>query len=66
MFPGQYQTFMTTLIGKFGRNAYFERRRSETALSPKEQEIVLAALRKAGITEEMKFDAYEENVNWYD
>lgn len=66
MFPGQYQTFMTTLIGKFGRNAYFERRRGETALSPKEQEIVLAALRKAGITEEIKFDAYEENVNWYD
>jgi len=66
MFPGQYQTFMITLIGKFGRNAYFERRRGETALSPKEQEIVLAALRKAGITDEMKFDAYEENVNRYD
>lgn len=66
MFPGQYQTFMYTLIGKFGRNAYFERRRGASPLSPKEQEIVLAALRKAGITEELKFDKYVENINWYD
>lgn len=66
MYPGQYSTFMYTLIGKFGRNGYFERRRGDSALSPSEQEMVLAALRKAGITEKLKFDRYEENVNWYD
>ena len=66
MFPNQYQLFMATLIGQFGRNAYFERRRGETALSPKEQQIVLAALRKVGIKEKMDFDSYEEKVNWYD
>ena len=66
MFPGQYQTFMYTLIGKFGRNAYFERRRGESPLSPKEQEIVLEALQKAGITEKIPFDKYEDIINWYD
>lgn len=66
MFPDQYQNFMNLLIGKFSRNPYFERRRGETALPPKEQEIVLNALKQVGVTEEMKFDSYEENINWYD
>ncbi|MGN0225642.1 MAG: DUF6078 family protein [Prevotella sp.] len=66
MFPDQYQKFMRLLIGKFSRNPYFERRRGETALSPKEQEIVLNALKQVGVTEVMKFDGYEENINWYD
>ena len=57
---------MNMLIATFGRNAYFERRRGETALSPKEQAIVLKALKKVGVTEEMKFDKYEENLNWND
>ena len=66
MFPDQYRHFMSILVARFGRNPYFERRRGETALSPKEQRIVLNALKKAGITEEMKFDGYEEALNWYD
>ena len=66
MFPGQYEQFMHILIGKFGRNAYYERRRGDTAISPKEQQAILAALRKVGVEEEMQFDAYEEHINWYD
>ena len=66
MYPNQYQYFMTLLISQFGRNAYYERRRGETALSPKEQDIVLKALRKVGVKEEIEFDSYEENINWYD
>jgi len=66
MFPGQYQTFMKTLIGKFGRNAYYERRNGKLFLSPKEQEIVLAALRKAGVTEDLPFDRYKEQINFCD
>ena len=66
MYPAQYQIFMRTLIKKFGRNPYFERRRGETPLPPKEQEIVLAALRKAGIKEDMAFDHYQEQINLYD
>lgn len=66
MFPEQYQSFMKTLIGEFGRNAYFQRRRGELPLPPKEQEIVRAALRKAGVTEDLPFDRYEEQINYCD
>ena len=66
MFPDQYDRFSTILIGKFGRNAYYERRRGDTALTPKEQRIVLDALKKVGVTEKMTFERYEENTNWYD
>ena len=66
MFPAQYQQFMSILMSHFGRNPYFERRRGEFPLSPKEQRIVLNALRRVGVTEELKFDHYEESVNWYD
>lgn len=66
MFPDQYLKFMNLLIATFGRNPYFERRRGETALSPKEQAIVLKASKQVGVTEEIKFDKYEENLNWYD
>ena len=66
MYPQQYREFMDILKGVFGRNAYFERRSGVSALSPKEQEVVLDALKKVGVTAEMKFDSYEENTNWYD
>lgn len=64
MFPNQYQTFMRLLIAHFGRNPYFERRRGDYPLTPEEQEIILKALRQAGVTEELRFDSYEENINW--
>ena len=57
---------MHKLIGKFSSNGYFERRRGETVLSPKDQETVLAALKEVGISEEMQFDSYESHINWYD
>lgn len=66
MFPGQYENFMMTLKGKYGRNGYFKRRRGEMLLPPKEQEIILAVLRKVGVTEDLKFDKYLEQINWYD
>ena len=66
MFPDQYQKFMSICIGHWSRNPYFERRRGDSALPPSEQEFILKALKQVGITEEMKFDNYEENINWYD
>ncbi len=66
MFPEQYQIFMQTLIGEFGRSDYFERRSGRLSLSPKEQETVLAALHKAGIAEDLPFDRYEEHINYCD
>lgn len=66
MYPDQYQKFMDFLVAHFGRNPYFERKRGERRLSPKEQEIVRKALRQAGIAEELDFDLKEEGLNWYD
>ena len=60
----QYQEFMEILKGVFGRNAYFERRGGTRAMPPKEQEIVLAVLKRLGVTEGVEFDSYEENINW--
>ena len=57
---------MRLLIAHFGRNPYFERRRGAYPLPPKEQEVILKALRQAGVTEELRFDSYEENINWND
>lgn len=66
MFPGQYRNFMYELISKFGRNEYFAYRRGEWSLSPAKQEIVRAALRKAGIREDFPFDHYEEQLDYFD
>lgn len=64
MYPGQYDKFMTMLICHFGRNAYFMRRRGETILPPKEQEVIKNALKRSGITQAMEFDQYVEGFNW--
>ena len=66
MYPGQYDTFKNLLINHFSRNCFYERRRGDYALSPKEQQIILKALHQSGVTEEFEFDSYEERINWYD
>lgn len=57
---------MNILIAHFGRNPYFERRRGERKLPPKEQEIIRKALKQAGVTENLDFDLKENELNWYD
>lgn len=64
MYPDQYDKFMTILIGQFGRNQYFKRRRGDILLPPEEQELVKIALNKAGVTIPMDFDQYIESINW--
>lgn len=66
MFPDQYASFMAICISEWGRNPYFERRRGARLIPPSEQQFILKALKAVGMTEEMKFDAYEEAINWYD
>lgn len=66
MFPDQYSRFMLICIKHWSRNPYFERRRGERSLPPDEQVFILNALKTVGVTEDMKFDSYEENINWYD
>ncbi len=66
MFPDQYSRFMSICINHWSRNPYFERRRGERSLPPDEQVFILNALKTVGVAEDMKFDSYEENINWYD
>ncbi len=66
MYPQQYERFKAALVRHFGHTSYYIRRRGEVPLSPKEQAVVLKALGKAGVTEEMEFDSYEDAVCWYD
>lgn len=64
MYPAQYRQFQQTLIAAFGRNAFYERQRGDYGLPPHEQETVRRALQKAGVTENLDFDAYEMQLNW--
>ncbi len=66
MLPGQYAQFLNILSTKFGRRPYFKRRNGTYTLPPSEQEVILQALKKVGITEEFKFDRYEQLPNWND
>lgn len=66
MFPEQYKTFKAILVRRFGRNPYFERRNGHTPISPKEQEIIRKALKRAGVTLDLQFDQYEKDINWKD
>ena len=65
MLPGQYDTFRYQLIGKFGRNPYFERRKGDRLCTPSEIKVVKAALKEIGL-EHLEFDAYEKHLNWTD
>lgn len=66
MFPGQYEKFMWICIRHFGRNKYFKRRRGETPIPPAEQAFIRDALRKAGVSDDLDFDAYETRLDWTD
>ncbi len=66
MYPDQYNRFMSLCIKHWGRTSYYERRRGDSLLSPSDQTFVISVLKKVGITEELKFDSYEESLNWYD
>jgi len=65
MLPGQYDTFRYRLIGKFGRNPYFERRKGARLCSPLEVEVVKGVLKELGL-EHLDFDGYVKRLNWSD
>lgn len=64
MLPAQYQKFRELLSGQSNLNKFYLWRRGEFALSPEEQNLVLWALRQAGVTDELPFDRYEESICW--
>ncbi|WP_394364899.1 DUF6078 family protein [Prevotella pectinovora] len=51
---------------KWGRTRFYDRQRGDIALPPDEQEFVMEALRRVGVTESFDFDRYEEILTWYD
>lgn len=65
MLPAQYGSFMYQLIDKFGRTGYFERRRGERLCSPQEMKEIESVLQDLQLPQ-LKFDAYEEQINWSD
>lgn len=64
MYYEQYSQFMDILIGRFGRNPYFRRRRGDVLIPPAEQTFILEALRKVGVPP-MEFDRYVVGTDWY-
>ena len=66
MYPDQYKAFCNLLIGVWNRNNYFAYRRGSRILSPREQAIVLGALKKVGVSKKMEFDRYQDLLNWYE
>ena len=65
MLPSQYDTFRYRLIGKFGRNPYFDRRKGARLCSPSEIKVVKSALKEIGL-EHLEFDAYKKHLCWFD
>lgn len=64
MYPEQYARFMSALVGQFGRNPYFMRRRGEIPISEREQALVRRILAEVGADPSLDFDAFEYRVNW--
>lgn len=64
MLPGQYDRFSMRLIGHFGRNPYYVRRRGERLLPPEEQAIILQVLKEVGVTQDLDFDTYADSLLW--
>lgn len=64
LLPRQYDHIKWVLMGHFSRSGFFRRRNGEQAMSPQEQALVKRALREAGVTADMAFDAYEERLEW--
>ena len=60
MYTGQYRLFVKMMMRRYARSTYFKMRSGKTPLSPKDQEYILNVLKKIGVTENMKFDSYED------
>ena len=64
MLPRQYNRFCAILRDHYGRTAFYDRRRGDKPLSPKEQEMVLQTARSVGVKLQLQFSRYEERINW--
>lgn len=60
----QMKSVISHLISQFGQRTYYRVRKGERLLSPTEQRVVLGILRRCGVDEPQKFDAYVEDYAW--
>lgn len=66
MLPGQWSAFVNILRNEWGRTRFYERRRGDIPMPPSEQDFVLEALKKSGVTDTFDFDQYEDMSLWND
>ena len=64
MLPRQYDRFCAIMLDQYGRTAFYDRRRGDKPLSPKEQDLVLQTARSVGVKLQLQFSRYEERINW--
>ena len=62
MLTTQFRRFKILMMSRYPRSTYYALRSGKVLLSPKEQNYILGVLRKIGITEDLKFDSYENTV----
>lgn len=65
MLPRQYAVFMSRLQARFGRSAYFKRRRGDCLCSPDEVTFIRDVLTSMGL-QHLDFDDFVEQYSWED
>lgn len=60
----QMRSVIPHLIGYFGQRTYYRVRKGERLLSPSEQKGLQNILKRCGVTEPPKYDAYVEDYAW--
>lgn len=61
---GKEANFRNTVISSFGRKNYYLTRNGDRLLSPAEQQVILNAAHKAGLSTDDLFDEYEYHYSW--
>lgn len=63
--PGkQARKVINDLMNQFSRRTYYRMRSGERLLTPAEQQLVYAILKRCGVVDTPKFDAYLEDFDW--
>lgn len=60
----QMKRVISYLIREFGQRTYYRVRKGERLLTPSEQQEILTILKKCGVEEPPRYDAYVEDYAW--
>lgn len=64
MFPQQYSAFKKALLGHYCRSEFYRIRSGERLLAPSAQQLVRQAVKEAGVTVPLDFDAFVDDIDW--